>query len=103
MFWIFILGKQGSPEIFLENCPYLEIDESGVIQLKKNHSYYGQIQLGMGILGINETVFILYSTFSKSFLELKIKFDKNFTEELVLKITKNYFEKMLHFYCENKV
>lgn len=86
----------------MENLTYLEETEAGDIRLKKKHTYYGQIQLGMGLLGLHEALLIVYSSHSKTFLNITVQFDKEFTQDLIETVTRKYFCNMLHFYCINK-
>lgn len=98
---IAILGKSSCPESFLGSCDYLS-KSGGELILKKKHTYYGQVQLGMALLGLDSTIFLMYSSLSKTFIEISIPFDYDFAKELIKKISDNYFEKMLHVYCLNK-
>lgn len=72
------------------------------MKLKEAHSYYGQVQLGMALLGLRNTKLILYSSFSKSFIKINVNFNETFAELLIKRITENYFRHMLHYYCLNK-
>ena len=98
---ILVLGKEKGPESFLDLCDYLEKEDTE-IKLKKRHNYYGQVQLGMALLGLDITKFIIYSSHTKTYLELDVYFDETFARELIIKITDNYFVNMLHVYCLNK-
>lgn len=83
-------------------CKYVEIDEEGIPKLKKRHQYYGQIQFGMAILNLSECDFVIYSTFSKSYIVINIKLDIGYCIELIKKLQNIYFNNMLHEICKNK-
>lgn len=85
----------------MESCDYIEETDSGAT-LKQRHNYYGQVQLGMALLGLNSTKLILYSSHSKTFSEINVEFNGNFAAKLIKKVTQNYFQYMLHVYCLNK-
>ncbi|XP_046603613.1 uncharacterized protein LOC124297059 isoform X2 [Neodiprion virginianus] len=76
-------------------------DES-ILSLKKNHKYYGQIQFGMGILNIQKTDFIIFSSFDKSMKVLTVDFDKQFVNDLFTSLKLIYFNEMLHYACTDE-
>lgn len=70
--------------------------------LKKKHCYYGQVQLGMALLNLPGCDFILYSSFSRTFLNIYVPFDEEFTKQMIETISYNYFKHMIHVICESK-
>ncbi|CAH1110283.1 unnamed protein product [Psylliodes chrysocephalus] len=58
----------------IRTCSYLEVTVKQGICLKKNHSYYGQVQLGMAILNLQVCGLILYLSSSKKFLNILVQF-----------------------------
>lgn len=72
------------------------------ITLKEKHAYYGQVQLGMAILNLNMCDLILYSSKSKTFLNISELFNEDFTRNMILNITVKYFKFMLHFICKKR-
>lgn len=87
---------------FIEALEYInQIGDE--VTLKRKHKYYGQVQLGMAILGLSSTKFILYSSCKKNYLNVNVDFDENFAKSLIKKISDNYFNNMLHFFCVNKI
>jgi hypothetical protein len=40
----------------------LSWQKNEVLSLKKKHKYYGQVQLGMAVLGLKKCDFIMYSS-----------------------------------------
>ncbi|KAF5304995.1 hypothetical protein FQR65_LT18805 [Abscondita terminalis] len=95
-------GKENDESTFIQNCDYLQRCGND-IQLKKNHTYYGQVQLGMVILNLKSTDLVLYSSASNNFLNIRIPFDEEFSTTFMNTLHDNYFNYMLHVYCENKV
>lgn len=80
-----IIFNDGKPDSLLEiKCPFkgkkMSIDDAikeefgkclifnnNNVSLKKQHKYYGQIQLGMTLLNVKKTVFLIYASVDKSF------------------------------------
>lgn len=56
----------------------------------------------MALLNLPQADLILYSPFSKDYLQISVKFDNNFSLKLIDTITQKYFQNLLHFYCLNK-
>nr|CAI5817035.1 unnamed protein product [Callosobruchus analis] len=71
-------------------------------EYRKKHKYYGQVQLGMGILNLNKCYMCLYASYDDSCEIIKIENDYQFTKTMLMKIKNNYFSKMLHVLCEQK-
>lgn len=44
----------------------------GKYSIKKKHQYYGQIQLGMAVLNLNLTYFVIYSAFDKKLHTIRV-------------------------------
>lgn len=92
-------GKKKPAVELINSCDYLQINETYNLVLKKKHSYYAQVQFGMAILNLPECDFVIYSSFSNSFINIIVKFDANFVEDLFQKLQNVYFNKMLHYVC----
>lgn len=101
MIIISILGIDMDAINFVHSCSYLQISADTGITLKKKHEYYGQIQLGLAVLNLPECDLILYSSKSRSFLNVSVPFDEEFAKNLLIKISYNFFTKMLQYACEN--
>ncbi|KAJ8914341.1 hypothetical protein NQ315_011329 [Exocentrus adspersus] len=86
---------------FVHTCDYLQLSLEG-LRLKKRHSYYGQVQLGMAILNLEICDLILYSPKSKSFLNIVVPFDHAFAKEMITTVTEKYMRHMLHILCEKE-
>ncbi|KAL5021765.1 hypothetical protein ScPMuIL_000920 [Solemya velum] len=59
-----------------ENLPYIDIKDDGELELKKNHSYYFQIQGQMGVLNRQFCDLFVYT--AHGHMTVRIKFDKVF-------------------------
>lgn len=57
---------------------------SGDIVLKKNHSYYYQVQFSLGILGLEDADFVIYTL--KGILVIPIQFDPDWWNENAVKL-----------------
>ena len=92
-------GKTKIINDYLNFCSFLEKDYT----LKKKHSYYGQIQLGLLILNIWSCYFVLYLFFDKFMYILKIPYNENYAIDMLTNVRYVYMSKMLHYFCkENK-
>ncbi|XP_018048193.1 PREDICTED: uncharacterized protein LOC108687104 [Atta colombica] len=49
---------------------------------KKKHRYYGQMQLRMIIINVKKNFFVMYASFDKSMLVLKLVFSSSLTKIL---------------------
>ncbi|KAL7302499.1 hypothetical protein TKK_0005142 [Trichogramma kaykai] len=112
-----IIFQNGKPTALLEiKCPYIgktsniqatieaqctkylvRVDEN--IELKKKHSYYGQVQLGMAVLNLNVAYFVVYSARDKKYLSIKVPRDEDFLMEMLPALKESYFNHMLHNIC----
>lgn len=75
--------------------------ETESIRLKKKHKYYRQVQLGMAILNIKETSFVIYAAYDKSFINVKVLFDENFVTKMLLQLKIVYYNVMSEI-CSRK-
>lgn len=66
------------------------------IVLKRKHQYYGQVQLGMAVLNLKFTYFVICSSFDKECYTLKIERNDDFIFLMLNKLKKVYYGKMLH-------
>jgi len=64
-------------------------------KLKEKHGYYGQIQLGMLLLGLKNCDFILFSDFDKDISVETVPFNEQFAVKMVASLTDVYFDKIL--------
>lgn len=98
IFKFYFLGKQKNSAELVLHCDYLQIENSHII-LKKKHPYYAQVQIGMAILNLKECDFVVYSKFSKSFVNIIVPLDEPFARDLLEKLQNIYFFNMLHEIC----
>ncbi|KAJ8974518.1 hypothetical protein NQ317_000321, partial [Molorchus minor] len=78
------IGKTEPAIGFINSCDFL-VQDGELISLKKKHKYYGQYIL----------------VFQKDFLNIRVKFDLNFTSTMIHKLQSIYFN-MLHEICISK-
>lgn len=78
----------------------LKIIDNQVVGVNPRHKYYGQLQLGMFILNLDEAVFLVYAPFDKSMLTIAVKYDGKFVAKMLKAVKKVYFEKMIHYICD---
>lgn len=72
------------------------------IVMKEKHAYYGQVQLGMAVLHLNVTYFVIYSSFDKSLFILRVKRNDIFITTMLKALKKVYYSSRLHQVCALK-
>lgn len=82
-------------------CRFLQ-SVNGQLTVRKRNAYYAQVQVGMAVLNLRESRFILYSSKSNTFYVIIVAFDKEYAQKLLAKIKTNYFERMIHIVCKYK-
>lgn len=89
---------------FFKSCDYV-VSKNRTFGLKEKHNYFGQVQLGMALLALTKTYFIIYSPSSKGFLEIVVEFDEIFAVNLITKISEKYLKlfKVIHDYCNKRI
>ncbi|XP_065222720.1 uncharacterized protein LOC135847198 [Planococcus citri] len=92
------LGKTLSITKMLDKLDYVEKLDSGY-SLKKNHPYYGQVQLALCLSGIKKGHFIIYNEFETNVFVIDVLYDEQFCKTLVGTLTIIYFEYLLCFIC----
>lgn len=75
--------------------------ECGEIKLNRKHKYYGQVQLGMAVINVKKSAFVLYSNFDKNIYILQVEFDALFAMEMIMALKVMYFNIFLHHICLN--
>lgn len=96
-----IEGDKKNIKEVVNHLKYLQ-NVNGNLFLKQNHAYYAQVQLGMSILNLKSSYFIIFCSFDKSSHVLKIYYDYEFSSKLLRQIKSVYFGKMLHNICSHK-
>lgn len=95
-------GKKIPAELFnAKNVKCLTMEGENLV-LKRRHRYYGQIQLGLFLLGLNHSRLLLYSEKSNSYLKIEVPYDYAFCKTFIVSLTSLYFSKFLPFVWEKK-
>lgn len=71
--------------------------------LKKCHSYYCQVQIGMAVLNLPVTDFIIYTPFDDKILKFPVSFDPNYAMDVLTSLKRIYFNNMIHCVCQNEI
>ena len=72
-------------------------------KLKKRHSYYEQIQLGMLMHSLHECNFTLYSSKNDGIYVDLVMFDEKFCLEMLEILTEIYFKYVLPYISKNTI
>lgn len=83
----------------IKNAKYVNF-ENGKYQLKKKHKYYGQVQMGMAVLNLSKTYFVIYASFDDSVIIMDVDFNYDFTCNMLTDVKQKYFKKMIHHCCK---
>ncbi|XP_043472596.1 uncharacterized protein LOC122505181 [Leptopilina heterotoma] len=92
-------GKSKTVENILKELKYLQLPAR---KLKEKHEYYAQIQMGMAVLNVEKTDFIIFASFDKSFIVITINLNRSYVEKLLLTLKETYFTRMIHYACERE-
>ncbi|OXU21062.1 hypothetical protein TSAR_014568 [Trichomalopsis sarcophagae] len=101
-----VLMKNKKPVALLEiKCPIVgktaDISATVNSQMKKC-LYYGQVQMGMDVLNLNLTYFVIYASFDKKLFYLRVQRDNVFIAKMLMALKKVYFKYKLHVICFEK-
>jgi len=69
--------------------------------LKKRHQFYGQMQLGLLLMGLPKCDFVVYSSFDHNIETIPVPFDAAFAHAMVDKLISVYFCYVLPWLKEN--
>lgn len=83
----------------LPKLKYLSKTNAGY-SLREANSYYGQVQLNMLLLNLQQCDFIVYGKFSKCGYIINVKFNPKFAENLYNTLTSVYFKFYLPVLCD---
>ena len=86
-------GKTMSITDLINNLKWIEITDKKEI-IFKNRLFYTQVQIGMAVLHLELTDFIIYSSFDNTFVSFNIELDFNYCKNLFI------FKKMLPNLCK---
>jgi len=84
----------------LDNLSYITKKPSGELDLKQNHTYYAQIQLGLVMLNVTYCDFIIYCSFDNIYQVISIDFNYDYCKHMLLSLKSVYFHKLLHEICK---
>jgi hypothetical protein len=97
-----ILGKKYTIEEAIQHHRDFIKHDGDQYYLNPKHRYYGQVQLGMVILGLNSTDFVVFASKDNSFLNINVLRDHDLLKKFCFTLKFNYFVHMLHHVCVNK-
>lgn len=97
-----VMGKTMCGLELLKSLKYIVINNIGVPSLKKKHSYYGQIQLGLLLCNIKNGYLVIYQKITNSVLLIEVILDLEFCKELYSSLNFIYFRHVLPFLLENQ-
>lgn len=97
-----VMGKTMCGLELLKSLKYIEINSIGVPSIKKKHSYYGQIQLGLLLCNIKQCYLLINEKMTNSVLLIEVILDLEFCKELYSSLNFIYFRHVLPFLLENK-
>lgn len=84
----------------LNNLFYITKKLNDELDLKQNHAYYVQIQLGLVMLNVTHCDFIIYSSFDNIYHVIPIDFNYDYCKCMLLSLKCVYFDKLLHEICK---
>lgn len=90
-----ILGMNKSATELVEHLDFLKLDHQSKYVLKEKHKFYGQVQLGLFLIGCQQCDFIIYSSYDKSFFKIIVEKDENFLLKFLPCLTDIYFKHIL--------
>ena len=90
-----------SDTILATKCKHFLKLEQNMLNLRKKHQYYRQIQFGMALLNLKDCDFVVYSSVSNSINVINVSYDQQYVANLLTRVKNIYFQKTLHVICEN--
>lgn len=99
-------GQQLSSDELLEKLDYIKIDPSnGTPVLKETHSYYGQIQFGLYLGGVQDADLIIYCERDQDVIVIPVTLNLSFAEEMMFVLRRTFFTNVLPylFVCRNRL
>ena len=82
--------RDKSPNDAASDIKYLEHNSAGLLALNRNHMYFTQCQIQMGVTGIHKSYFVVWTAHG-IFIEL-LTFNKDFWEDIRIKLTDFYID-----------
>lgn len=87
---------------FLQKCTCLMEGPVGHFSLRKNTTYYTQIQLGLFVCNLSRAKLLLYNHKGKKNVFIDVNRDIAHIRELVYNLTNTYFVHCLKYLCDNE-
>ncbi|XP_032451973.1 uncharacterized protein LOC100679213 [Nasonia vitripennis] len=114
-----VIVTNGKPSLLLEvKCPYagkfkgitevlsslkyIKITGESVV-FTERHEYYAQIQMGMAILNVSSTAFMIYASSDSSFIIFDVPYNENYIFNVLANVKRSYCDKMLHYICSEEI
>lgn len=72
------------------------------VRLKEKHKYYAQVQMGMAVLNLKNTKFVIYASYDKSIIIINVPINESFVISMLKSLKKTYYNIMLHEICKNE-
>lgn len=92
-----ITGKIKTAEaVFKES----EMYDKKNLCMKKKHRYYGQMQLGMALCGVDICDLVIYAPFDKTVYVETVQFDEQFATKMMSALCDVYFMHLLPFFMK---
>ncbi|KAJ8679722.1 hypothetical protein QAD02_015509 [Eretmocerus hayati] len=70
-----------------------------MVVLREKNKYYGQVQLGMAILNVENCKFVLYSSFDKNIFVIDVPKDRLFIVNMLRRLKQLYYAHILPEIC----
>lgn len=65
-------------------------DENEVYYMKPKHKYYGQVQLGMAVINVCNAFFVIYASYDRSLIVIKVPLDETFVYDMLHRLKYMY-------------
>ncbi|XP_067138743.1 uncharacterized protein [Centruroides vittatus] len=95
------IGAEKSAEEMVQFLKYIVHDGHGNYSLKKNHKYYGQVQLGLAILNLNSCDFVIFSSKDQTLKTLEVLADYSFIYKLTEKLLNDFTKIIFPYLCSH--
>ncbi|CAN7977786.1 unnamed protein product, partial [Ixodes persulcatus] len=92
-------GQTMTAKALLATCDFLEKNEAGTYTLKKRHTHYAQVQLGMALLDVRKCDLVIYADIDNTIEVLSVVHDEAFLWPLLTRVKSVYFEHVLPVLC----
>lgn len=96
-----ISGKKFSGSDLIIKLKYIKISNECRLTLNKNHSYYGQIQLGLLLCNLKMAYLVIYASVDDSIIVIDVHFDPVFCKQMFIYLTDVYFKQVLPYLNQN--